>query len=81
MVGLSMRSPALASRSRMRGSRTVHRTNAGHDLALRQMPVAHDTPAACLGLEIHMSAQEVSDLRLNGLLQQGMCPAAQNLGE
>jgi hypothetical protein len=45
------------------------------------MPVAHDPPAACLGLETDMSVQEVSDLRLNGLLQQGMGPAAQNLGE
>src|SRR5436853_1466153 len=44
-----------------------HRTNAGHDLALRQMPVAHDALAAGLGLETAMSVQEVSDLRLNGL--------------
>src|SRR4051812_7016974 len=45
------------------------------------MPVAHQAAAARLGLEIGMSMQEITDLRLNGLCQQGTCPAAQNLGE
>src|SRR4051794_33191880 len=44
------------------------------------MPVAHQAAAARLGLEIGMSMQEITDLRLNGLCQQGTCPAAQNLG-
>src|SRR3954454_15565820 len=45
------------------------------------MPVAHQAAAARLGLEIGMSMQEIIDLRLNGLCEQGTCPAAQNLGE
>src|SRR3954465_11543697 len=45
------------------------------------MPVAHQAAAARLGLEIGMSMQEITDLRLNGFCQQGTCPAAQNLGE
>src|SRR5664280_2386872 len=57
----------------------ANRTNASHDLALGQMPVAHHAPAARLGLEIAMSVQKVSDLRLNRLRQQGACPTAQNL--
>src|ERR1019366_3033771 len=48
---------------------------------LGQMPVAHHAPGARLGLEIAMSVQKVSDLRLNRLRQQGACPTAQNLGE
>src|SRR5450759_3979358 len=59
----------------------ANRTNASHDLALGQMPVARHAPAARLGLEIAMSVQKVSDLRLNRLRQQGACPTAQNLGE
>src|ERR1019366_3868426 len=58
-----------------------NRTNATHDLALGQMPVTHHAPAARLGLEIAMSVQKVSDLRLDRLRQQGACPTAQNLGE
>src|SRR3954471_10144813 len=45
------------------------------------MPVAHPAAAARLGLEIGMAMLEITDLRLNGLCQQGTCPAAQNLGE
>src|SRR3954449_8871931 len=45
------------------------------------MPVAHQAAAARLGLEIGMSMQEITNLRLKGLCQQGTCPAAQNLGE
>src|SRR4051795_12184637 len=45
------------------------------------MPVAHQAAAARLGLEIGMSMQEITDLRLNGFCQQGTCPPAQNLGE
>jgi hypothetical protein len=58
-----------------------HRTNAGHDLALGQMAVAHHAPAARVCLEIAMSVQKISDLRLDRLRQQGARPVAQNLGE
>ena len=63
-----------------RGSRTSHRGDTGHDLTLGQMPVAHDALAAPLGLEIGVLPEEVSDLRLDGLREQGTCPVAQNLG-
>ena len=52
----------------------ANRSNAGHDLALGQMPVAHDAPAARVGLEIGMSVQKVSDLRLDRLREQGARP-------
>ena len=58
-----------------------HRPDAGHDLALGQMPVPHDALAARLGLEIGISPQEVSDFRLDGLREQGSRPVAQNRGE
>ena len=45
------------------------------------MPVAHDALAARLGLEIGVSPEEVGDLRLDGLREQGTCPVAQNLGD
>ena len=38
------------------------------------MPVAHDALAARLGLEIGVSPEEVGDLRLDGLREQGTCP-------
>jgi hypothetical protein len=40
-----------------------HRSDAGHDLALGQMPVTHDALVARPGIEIRISPQEVSDLR------------------
>src|SRR5277367_6524348 len=58
-----------------------HRADAGHDLALGQMPVTHDALAAHLGLEVGISAEEVRNLHLDGLREQGMRPVAQNLGE
>ena len=45
------------------------------------MPVTHDPPAACLGLEIGIPPQEVSDFRLDSLCEQGTRPVAQNLSE
>ena len=57
------------------------RPDAGHDLALGQMAVTHDAPMAVLGLEIGMRAEEVGDLGLDGLSQQGTRPVAQHLGE
>jgi hypothetical protein len=58
-----------------------HRSDAGHDRALGQMPVTHDTLVARLGLEIGISPQEVSDFRLNGLREQSARPVAQDIGE
>ena len=58
-----------------------HRSDAGHDLALGQMPVTHDALVARLGLEIGISPQKVSDFHLNGLREQGTRPVAQNLSE
>ena len=50
-------------------------------VALGQMPVAHDTLAARLGLEGGISPEEVGDLRLDRLREQGTRPVAQDLGE
>jgi len=55
--------------------------DAGHDLALGQMPVTDDPPVARRGLEIGIPPQEVSDFRLDGLCEQGTRPITQNLGE
>src|SRR5205807_10624156 len=55
--------------------------NAGHDLALRKMAVAHDALMAGLGLQIGMLCQKLGDLRLNGLGQQRTRAAAQDLCE
>ena len=57
------------------------RTDAGHDLALRQMAMPHDAPVAVLGLEVGMLAEKVGDLGLDCLGEQGTCPIAQNIGE
>jgi hypothetical protein len=53
-----------------------HRSDAGHDRALRQMPVTHDALVARLGLEIRISLQEVCDFHLDGLREQGTRPVA-----
>ena len=45
------------------------------------MSVTHDALAACRGLEVGISAEEVRNLHLYRLREQGMRPAAQNLGE
>src|SRR5438094_2482976 len=45
------------------------------------MPVTHDALVACLGLEIGISPQKVSDFHLDGLREQGMRSVAQNLSE
>jgi hypothetical protein len=37
-----------------------HRSDAGDDLALGQMPMTHDPPAARIGLEMGIPPQEVS---------------------
>jgi hypothetical protein len=61
-------SPIRALAARVADARLayLHRTNAGHDLKLRQMPGA-DALATFLGLESRMPLQEVGDLRLDGL--------------
>src|SRR6185312_5371644 len=43
--------------------------------------LAHNAPAARVGLEIAMLVQKIRDLRLDRLRQQGAGPAAQNPGE
>jgi hypothetical protein len=58
-----------------------HRSDAGHDLALGQMPMTHDALVPSRGLEVGMPPQEVSDFRLDGLREQGTCPITQNLSE
>src|SRR5947207_2716660 len=57
-----------------------HRSDAGHDLTLRQMTVTHDALVARLSLEIGISSEEVSDFRLHSLREKGTRPVAQNLG-
>jgi hypothetical protein len=57
------------------------RPDPGHHLALGQMAVAHEPPAASLGLEIGMAGEELRDLGLDRLRQQGPRSAAQDLGE
>src|SRR5713226_9756326 len=75
-----MRAPSVASRSRTRGWRT-DRPDAGHDLALRKMAVAHDALPARLGLEIAMLCEKLRNLRLDGMGQQRTRAAAQDLCE
>src|SRR5216684_4320936 len=55
--------------------------DAGHDLALRKMAVAHDALPARLGLEIAMLCEKLSNLRFDGLGQQRTRAAAQDLCE
>ena len=43
--------------------------------------MTHDALVACLGLEIGISPQKVSDFHLDGLREQGMRSVAQNLSE
>ena len=52
--------------------RTAHRdrTNAGHDLALGQMSVAHQPSPAVFGQLVGMSAEQGGDLGLDRLRQQ-----------
>lgn len=55
--------------------------DAGQHLALGLMAVADEPLTAILRLDIGMLGEELGDLALDGLAQQGPCPAAQNLGE
>src|SRR5262245_16754698 len=58
-----------------------YRSDAGHDLALGQMPVTHDTLVARRGLEIGIAPQEVSDFRLDRVREQGTRTVTQNLSQ
>src|SRR5262249_11681394 len=58
-----------------------HRTNAGHDLALRQMPVPDQPLPAVLGQLVGMHAEQGCDLGLDGLRQQRSRAVAEHLGQ
>ena len=58
-----------------------HRTDAGHDLTLRQMPVAHQPPPAIIGKLVGMAAEQARNLGLNRLRQKRSRAVAQNLGQ
>src|SRR6202035_408610 len=64
-------------------TRTAHgdRTDAGHDLALGQMPVAHKPLVAAVGQLVGMAAEQGRDFGLNRLHQQRSRAVAQNLGQ
>src|SRR6516162_3330833 len=66
-----------------RYARAAHsdRTDAGHDFALWQMPVAHQPPAAIIGELVGMPAEQARNLGLDGLRQKRSRAAAQNLGQ
>src|SRR6516225_2786317 len=74
-----MRSPSPDARSRTRGWRTVTGPDAGHDVALWKMTMAHHALIARLGLEIRMLCEKLSNLRLDSLGQQRSRAAAQDL--
>ena len=57
-----------------------HRLDAGHDLALGQMPVSHDAPAA-VGLQIGGRGQKLGYFRFDRLGQKRPRAIAQNLGQ
>ena len=57
------------------------RSDAGHHLALGQMAVADESLAASLRPEIGMAGEELGDLGLDRLGQQGTCSAAQDFGK
>src|SRR5262245_57012796 len=64
-------------------ARAAHgdRADAGHDLALGQMPVAHQPLAAVIGQLVGMTGEQGCYLGLDGLSQQCSRTAAQNLGQ
>ena len=63
------------------GTTHGHRTDAGHDLALGQMPMAHQPAVAIIGQLIGMTAEEARNLGLHGMHQQRSRASAQNLGQ
>jgi hypothetical protein len=55
---------------RVRRARRAARLAFRHDLALGQMPVAHQTLAAVIGELVGMAAEQGGNLGLDGLRQQ-----------
>src|SRR5260221_1416801 len=64
-------------------ARAAHcdRTDPGHDLALGQMPVAHQPLAAVICQLVGMAAHKSRNLGLDRLRQQRSRAIAQNLGQ
>src|SRR6266446_1995405 len=64
-------------------ARAAHsdRTDAGHDLTLGQMPVAHQPLAAIIGELVGMATEQARNLGLDSLRQQRSRAVAQNLGQ
>jgi hypothetical protein len=56
-------------------------TDAGHDLALGQMPVAHHTLAAVIGEFVGMAAEQGGYFCLDRLRQQRSSPVAHHVGQ
>ena len=73
----------LGVRATVAHARLAHRdrADAGHDLALRQMPVTNHAAAAVVGLEIGMLGEEFGHLGLDGLGEQAARAVAQHFGE
>src|SRR5262249_28142931 len=57
------------------------RTDTCHDLALRQMAVAHNALPAIFGLQITVPGEKIRDLSLYGLSHQRACALPQDFGE
>src|SRR5260221_1074061 len=64
-------------------ARATHgeRAYAGHDLALGQVPMAHESLATVVGQLVGMGAEQGCNLGLDGLRQQRSRAVAQNLGQ
>src|SRR6516162_2900611 len=64
-------------------TRAAHgdRSDASHDLALGQMPVAHQPLATVIGQLVGMAGEQDCDLGLHRLRQQRSRAVAQNLGQ
>src|SRR5215208_7585602 len=76
-----MRSWGAPTRSRTRGAAHGDRANAGDDVALWQMSLAHQPLAAILSALVGMAAEESCNLGVNGLREQRPSAVTQNLGE
>jgi hypothetical protein len=78
-----MRAASCAARLPVAHARLAHRhrPDAGQDLALGQMPVPHDPPAAVAGLQIGCRGQKLGHFRFDRLGQERPRAIAQNLGQ
>jgi len=73
-----MRSPPSGSTIANPGTTHRHRVpDAGHDLALGRLPVAHQPRPAIIGQLVGMAAEEARNLGLHGLRQQRSRAVAQ----